>query len=90
MTYHGHINKGRIELEENVGLPDGSAVRVEVSPIAEPQGIAPENGETAENGSTIEDELKSLWADVPESEWARLPHDLTDQLDHYVYGTPKK
>ena len=28
-------------------------------------------------------------ADVPQEEWDRLPADLTDHLDHYIYGTPK-
>ena len=27
-------------------------------------------------------------ADVPQEEWDRLPADLTDHLDHYIYGLP--
>ena len=38
----------------------------------------------------IEDELAVIWADVPASEWAKLPEDLTDNLDHYIYGTPNR
>lgn len=38
---------------------------------------------------TVEDELRAIWADVPEAEWNRLPADLTEHLDHYIYGTPK-
>ena len=41
------------------------------------------------NAPTIEDELRAIWADVPAAEWDRLPPDLTDNLDHYIYGTPK-
>jgi hypothetical protein len=31
-----------------------------------------------------------LYRDVPQEEWDRLPDDLMDQLDHYVYGVPKR
>jgi hypothetical protein len=39
---------------------------------------------------TIEAILRSLAAKVPTEDWKRLPADLTDDLDHYLYGTPKK
>lgn len=38
----------------------------------------------------IEDVLEELAGGVPQSDWERLPHDLTDNLDHYLYGTPKR
>ena len=41
------------------------------------------------NAPTIEEKLRDIWADVSEEEWNRLPPDLTDHLDHYIYGTPK-
>ena len=27
---------------------------------------------------------------IPKEEWADEPEDLSEQLDHYLYGTPKK
>ncbi len=27
---------------------------------------------------------------VPPEEWAKIPPDFLDNLDHYLYGTPKK
>jgi Arc/MetJ-type ribon-helix-helix transcriptional regulator len=27
---------------------------------------------------------------IPAEEWAKLPTDGAEQLDHYVYGTPKR
>jgi Arc/MetJ-type ribon-helix-helix transcriptional regulator len=27
--------------------------------------------------------------EVPEGEWSRLPTDLSKNLDHYLYGSPK-
>ncbi len=38
----------------------------------------------------IEDIIADIVSDVPDEEWAKLPPDLSDQLDHYVYGTPKR
>jgi hypothetical protein len=38
----------------------------------------------------IEEIAAQLAAEVPAEEWDRLPADLTDNLDHYLYGTPKR
>ena len=38
----------------------------------------------------IEDVLTELAAEIPEEDWKRLPSDLTDNLDHYLYGTDKR
>lgn len=27
---------------------------------------------------------------IPEAELRQIPKDLSDQIDHYVYGTPKR
>ena len=40
--------------------------------------------------SPIEDVLEELARKVPEEEWKKLPSDLTDNLDNYLYGKPKK
>ena len=34
----------------------------------------------------IEDVIKEIAKDVPDEEWEKLPHDLTDRLDYYLYG----
>ena len=39
---------------------------------------------------TIEEKIAILFADVPPEERAKVPTDLTDNLDHHIYGTPKK
>jgi Arc/MetJ-type ribon-helix-helix transcriptional regulator len=33
------------------------------------------------------DELRKS---IPEKEWAKLPTDGAEQLDHYIYGSPKR
>jgi hypothetical protein len=42
------------------------------------------------SGPPIEDILEELAGEVPQAEWDKLPVDLTDNLDHYLYGTPKR
>ena len=80
MVYQGHVENGVIQLEGSVTLPEGTQVRVEV---------AAEKEEFDPNAPPIEDQLRAIMADVPQEEWDRLPADLTDRLDHYIYGTPK-
>ena len=38
----------------------------------------------------LEKDLMELARTVPESEWAKLPKDLNENLDHYLYGSPKR
>ncbi len=84
MTYHGYVRNGRIELDAAVPLPEGTQVELTIVPSGQPGG--------KRQGSTpgelpLDDELERIWRDVPDSEWDKLPADLTDQLDHYLYGT---
>jgi hypothetical protein len=68
--------------------PTGKLLRIaqveklRVHPVLE----APHHG----TSRPIEDVLAELAAEVPQAEWDRLPKDLTDNLDHYLYGTPKR
>jgi hypothetical protein len=88
MTYRGRVQNGRVLLDEPAAIPDGAVVDVRViGSIMEPEREQPAPGVRA---TSIEEKLAAIWAEVPASEWAKLPDDLTDHLDHYVYGTPKK
>lgn len=40
--------------------------------------------------NSIEDILDRLGKQVPKEEWDALPQDLLENLDHYLYGSPKK
>jgi len=46
--------------------------------------------EAAKPRPPIEDVLRKTASEVPQEEWDALPSDLIDNLDHYVYGTPKR
>jgi|GEM_PF-746484 hypothetical protein len=58
-----------------------------VTPI-EPQSV-PQTTVTPRN-LTIEEKLLAIALEIPPEERAQVPADLTDQLDHYIYGLPKK
>jgi hypothetical protein len=38
----------------------------------------------------IEERLTQIAGQLPRQEWDSLPADLSDQLDHYLYGTPQE
>jgi hypothetical protein len=66
-------------------VPDfsGQKLRVLVYP-------AEENSTAAPPTQPIAEVLAEIAATIPAAELAKLPPDFTDQLDHYVYGTPKR
>jgi putative addiction module CopG family antidote len=39
---------------------------------------------------SLADAFAAIAAEVPEEEWARVPSDLSKQVDHYLYGSDKK
>lgn len=75
--------------EEIVALaPNLSGRRVRL--IVLPTTHVEDEEAPAKDTRSIEEKIATIWADVPEEEWAKLPPDLSDQLDHYIYGAPKK
>jgi hypothetical protein len=62
----------------------GHRLRVTVLPRTDAK---PDVSDTA---PSIEEKIAAIWADMPEEEWAKFPEDFSDQLDHYIYGTPKR
>jgi hypothetical protein len=68
--------------------PDGQLLRImEVQSLDIVQSQASEYDRAI---PPIEDVLSSIASEVPQEEWDNLPPDLTDDLDHYLYGTPPK
>ena len=43
-----------------------------------------------DNVLALEDDLRAIGMKVPAEEWRKLPHDFNENLDHYLYGSPKK
>ena len=41
-------------------------------------------------GQWLIQQIDEIFADVTEEEWAEWPEDASEQLDHYLYGSPKR
>ena len=52
---------------------------------AAPSGAAP----AERKGRSLEEILDHFSGNIPEEEWDKLPSDLSFNVDHYIYGTPK-
>jgi Arc/MetJ-type ribon-helix-helix transcriptional regulator len=48
------------------------------------------NSAATQESKPIWEEALELTVDVPAQEWDKLPSDLAEQHDHYIYGTPKR
>jgi predicted RNase H-like HicB family nuclease len=64
-------------------LKDQQPVRVRVNGRGEDAEDAPYDLQEP----PVEEVLARLAGEVPTAEWNNLPADLTDHLDHYIYGT---
>jgi Phycobilisome protein len=52
-----------------------------------------QNQEEISDTSTVKpfwERLAEIGAQVPESEWAKIPRDLATNFEHYMYGAPKE
>jgi hypothetical protein len=74
MTYKGHVKSGQIVLDEQVALPEGAAVNIEVVRV---EGIA------------ISEDLGGLLLRHA-GKGRDLPSDLAANHDHYAHGKPKQ
>ena len=78
MVYRGHIKDGRIELDEQVRLPEGAPVEVTITP--QPPAVQED-----ELGPTLYERLKPVIGIAK-----GLPPDASINVDHYLYGHPKR
>src|SRR5271157_3911874 len=46
--------------------------------------------EKAEKVSDIIELFTPIWASVPDEEWEKLPRDLAQNYEHYLYGSKKQ
>lgn len=75
MTYRGHIENGKVVLDDGVDLPDGTPVDVRPS----------KGAKRSKSKATV---TKGLLALAGRAEG--LPPDAARNLDHYLYGHPKR
>jgi hypothetical protein len=78
MTYRGHVKNGVVVLDDAVSLPEGIRVGVE---LLEDAPVSPE----PDHIPSLYERLKPL---IGKAEG--LPPDASVNLDHYLYGLPKR
>jgi hypothetical protein len=78
MTLDGHVENGRIVLDESATLPEGVKVRIEVLSTECP-------GPSEPPIPTLYERLRNFVGKVK-----GRPADAAINHDHYLYGDPKK
>jgi uncharacterized protein (UPF0335 family) len=59
-------------------------------PVEKQREILRKVEEIDQGKKNIWDKLEDLMKDVPDEEFALLPADASENIDHYLYGAPKK
>jgi len=62
-------------------------------PAGNPEDVTVAHGETVASSSAVPPIVRiaqRLGQLIPDDELRQIPRDLSDQVDHYVYGTPKR
>jgi hypothetical protein len=85
---HGIIHGKTIELLDDPGMADGQRVEVLLRPLVVPDARDEVEGNPAHQ--TLWEMIQELAAGVPDEEFLKLPVDGAEQLDHYIYGSPKR
>ncbi len=73
-------NPGRVRVI--VLLPEGDRAGFN----GDPTELSDSQDDSAQSFLGIIDEIR---AQVPDEEWKNLPTDLSKNIDHYLYGSPK-
>jgi hypothetical protein len=79
MVLIGHIKNGAITLDNPISLPEGAAVEVHV------MSAPPAPRVVADEGSSLLERLRPIVGQVED-----LPADASLNIDHYLYGHPKR
>jgi hypothetical protein len=82
VTLSGHIENGKIVLDESVPLVEGTKVRIELVPESS-DDVTATNGDS--KPSTLSERWKPLFGMIKDG-----PTDFAENLDHYLYGIPKQ
>jgi hypothetical protein len=75
------------EIQERLADFAGERLHVTVRRVDD---VADANSVPSAPKLTITQRILERFQHVPPEERAKVPKDLTDNLDHYIYGLPKK
>lgn len=78
MVYRAHVRNGMVVLDEPVALPEGAEVRVDLLEMSSSAG-------SDDQSLTLFERLKPVIGAAH-----GLPSDAATNVDHYLYGHPKK
>lgn len=80
-----HVVREALEHFRNAEIPPPA-------PIANANAAPNEQRAEAQSGDQrpLWEIITEIARRVPDEDWARLPPDASYQLDHYLYGSPKK
>ncbi len=73
----GHVEAGRIVVDDETPLPEGAEVKIEL--------VTPSESKATEPGTTLYDRMKQFAGIIKD-----LPADFAENHDHYIHGCPKK
>lgn len=83
---------GQLTLDQPLQIAQSAKVRVIVL-LAENETVSSNRAQeafeedlSAQSFLSMIDEIR---AQVPDEEWKKLPTDLSKNIDHYLYGSPK-
>ena len=79
------LEKRLREQAKRQGLPVSDYVRPALEALVTPDEAVP----TASAGEAVLALFEEIWNGIPEEEWQKLPVDLAEQHNQYIYGTPK-
>jgi hypothetical protein len=82
MTLHGHIENGGIKFDPPIALPDGAAVEVQLQVLS---SKTEEQSTGTSEPPTLLERMKDFVGTFD-----GLPADASTNLDHYLYGSPKR
>ena len=71
------------EIKESLSIFAGQRLHITVRPVEAPSEAAPHQ-------LTITEKLLAMAEEMPTEERAKMPEDLAEQHDHYLYGWQRK
>ena len=78
------------QIEAGRFTSENEAITEAVRLLAESEELKARNGSAGISGEAPWETVLRTMGKIPDAELDRLPSDGAAQLDHYVYGTPKR